>query len=150
MARSRSTWSPEQAREMAARARLKRAHNRADRLALKDPVVAAAAGSASFNDDLLQSTRARIRKLGGSIDVELLRSKVDGATIDRLASALERLAELERRLDGRPLPGTRRPSDKPAPPARPPAATPISAPRPAQVHPAPEPAPPSLTEPPDW
>jgi hypothetical protein len=52
----------------------------------------------------LARVRERIDRVDG-----LLAEAVDPLDLDRLARALSTLAELERVLDGRPLPGSRRP-----------------------------------------
>ncbi len=56
---------------------------------------------------LLARTRTRINSL-----MDAMTAETDPAKIDRLASALARLAELERQLAGRPLPGSLRPSQR--------------------------------------
>jgi hypothetical protein len=56
---------------------------------------------------------ARVRKqldmLDDEISAELRKKHPDGQRIDRLAAASSRLAEQERLLDGRPMPGSLRP-----------------------------------------
>lgn len=83
----------------------------------------------------IRRVRAQVDGLLNHIDAELDKRKADGQRLNWLASALERLAELERILDGRPLPGSRRPppleTTKPAP--RPPAM-----PQPAVASPLPK------------
>ncbi len=43
----------------------------------------------------------------------LMAAEVDPNKLDRLASAIAKLSQLERELDGRPLPGSLKPSNKP-------------------------------------
>lgn len=77
----------------------------------------------------LYRVREQIERLSDMLDQE-----EDPAKLDRLASALERLAEMERVLDNRPGPGNRRPprEDPPSSAAKP-------APRPAFTHAGPAP-----------
>jgi len=53
--------------------------------------------------------RAEVRGTLLLLRAERERRRPDASQLDRFASALERLAELERVLSGRPLPGSRRP-----------------------------------------
>ena len=68
-----------------------------------------------YTAEQLNRARARIDGLW-----KLMEREEDPQKIDRLASAIAKLADLERILDGRPLPGSRRPkaekSEKPAAP----------------------------------
>lgn len=57
---------------------------------------------------------ARVRKQLRRLD-ELMDAETDARMLERLATAMTRLAELERVLAGRPLPGSRRPSEERAP-----------------------------------
>jgi len=63
------------------------------------------------------TVRARVRDLLSHLETLLSRKAPDFSQVDRLASALERLADLERVLAGRPLPGSRRPGRDDAQPA---------------------------------
>lgn len=61
----------------------------------------------------LVRVRKQMNKVNDLMADQMDAEKPDCAAIDRLASALSRLAELERVYDGRPLPGSFRPqSDK--------------------------------------
>src|SRR5262245_61688509 len=111
-------WSPEQARKfgrLGAQARWSRPRRKPAAPAIQPEPIAADA----FRTSVLARVRARIESLLDLLEEQTNKSKPDGAQVDRLASALERLAELERVLDGRPLPGSRRPgrdNGRPAPP----------------------------------
>lgn len=125
-----ATWTPEQARQNArkgAQIRWARVRARANALAnasgngtpCPDGVAAT-----TFTTELLAGVRAQARSVLVVLEQELTRARgIDGGQVDRLASALERLADLERVLDNRPLPGSRRPgrdeARRPPPPARP-------------------------------
>lgn len=50
-----------------------------------------------------------------AIERELSSDKPDAQRVDRLAAAWAKLAEQERILDGRPLPGSRRPERQSTP-----------------------------------
>jgi hypothetical protein len=63
-------------------------------------------------DSYVAANLARVRKQLDKVAEMLLRED-DPAKIDRLASAQSRLAEQERQLAGRPLPGSLRPNNKP-------------------------------------
>lgn len=54
--------------------------------------------------------RARMEQVNEAMQAELNSDEVDAAAVDRLAAAWSKLAEQERILDGRPLPGSRRPA----------------------------------------
>ena len=71
-----------------------------------------------FTAELQAAVRARVRDILAGLQRETTKQRLDGAQLDRLASALERLADLERVLDGRPLPGSRRPPREDAPSSR--------------------------------
>jgi hypothetical protein len=63
----------------------------------------------SFSSKLLTRARARIDSI-----IEMLTLTKDSKEVEQLTRALAALAELERKLDGRPLPGSRRPvAEKP-------------------------------------
>lgn len=65
-------------------------------------------------DAYLAERLARVRKQIAMLDAMLEgqtgNDVIDAATIDRIASSIARLSELERLYAGRPLPGSRRPS----------------------------------------
>lgn len=62
-----------------------------------------------YNIHRIASVRAQIERLDG-----LMLKTTDAHKLDRLASALAKLSELERVLDGRPLPGSHRPTKAPS------------------------------------
>ena len=156
MARARSTWTPEQARHWAAVGRATRIERR--KLArLASSQAETVATSPTWEHTLLARVRAQAARMLDLMDLEACKQRPDGQRLNWLASALERLAELDRVLSGRPLPGSRRP----APEQR---ADPRGAIRPPVEPRAPAvPAPPAngneeeppaasglLAEPPDW
>lgn len=126
--------------------------------AIPEPMPAPMPEDPSFPSELKARVRAQTLETLSRLEEENARGKnVDGAKLDRLASALERLAELERVLDGRPGPGNRRPprEDPPAPrptaAPRPPAIpTPASPTTPRALEPPEPPAPRLLSEPPEF
>jgi hypothetical protein len=61
-----------------------------------------------FTTDQRDTVRAQMKRLNG-----LMKEEADPQKLDRLASAYAKLAEQERILDGRPLPGSHRPSAGP-------------------------------------
>lgn len=62
--------------------------------------------------DYLQRRLSRVREQIDRVS-DMLDAETDPQRLDRLAAALERLTELERKLDNRPLPGSRRPGKEP-------------------------------------
>lgn len=91
------------AREMAARGVLAR-----KQAALKltpEPVLT----GENYTARRLIRVREQIDRVSDMLDAE-----TDPQKLDRLAAALERLTELERKLDNRPLPGSRRPGREPS------------------------------------
>lgn len=60
-------------------------------------------------DDYLSERLGTVRKQIAGLDA-MIEGAADAQTIDRIASAIARLSELERLYAGRPLPGSRRPS----------------------------------------
>lgn len=161
MPKTAGTWSPAQAAEMWERsrqARQKRAELKAAQAALPSLCEPPLEPPASYPDRLKARVRLQVELVCSQLDKEATKAHCDGAKLDRLASALERLAELERVLDGRPGPGNRRP-----PREDPPTVRPLETPRPAALpSPAPPPSPggpsqtqtpttpPRLSEPPDF
>ena len=63
-----------------------------------------------FVSKTLARTRRQISRIQGLIEDQSESETLDCAALDRLASALSRLSELERQLAGRPLPGSYRPA----------------------------------------
>lgn len=59
-------------------------------------------------DEYVAARILRVRRQLGMLD-SLLESAKEARDIDRIASAISRLSELERVLSGRPLPGSRKP-----------------------------------------
>lgn len=103
-------FSPANAREMAARshaARKKRTIERDAAQNLAEPVSQTIADQPK-PDEFIARRLARVRKQLRRID-DLLDTETDPAKLDKLASASSRLAEQERVLSDRPLPGSRRP-----------------------------------------
>lgn len=66
------------------------------------------------DDDFVSRKLERVRLQWNSLDEmladQLSKSPLDAGAVDRLAAAICRVAELERTLANRPLPGSRRPS----------------------------------------
>ncbi len=60
----------------------------------------------------LNRVRGQIERLNERIDDLLNDDEVDAGAIDRLANALSRLQDMERIMDGRPLPGSKRPASE--------------------------------------
>ena len=83
------------------------------------------AADLSFPNLTLGRVRAQVTGILDLLDKERCRSNPDGQRLNWLAAALERLAELERVLDGRPMPGTLRPSERKPTPAPKPRAEPL-------------------------
>lgn len=100
-------FTTENAREMQARAVEARRRNaelrEAERLA-----ALVAAQTAPPASDYVAARLMRVREHIARVDGELAKAS-EALDIERLARALAALAELERVLDGRPLPGSRRP-----------------------------------------
>lgn len=117
--------------------------------ALESPAPSPAPG---FADLSLSRTRAHIHNLHQVLSVELCRNRPDAQQVNWLCKSLAELAELERRLAGRPMPGSLRPSAPATPPPAPrPPAIPSGPSRPAIEPPANEqPARLTLTPPPEW
>ena len=66
-----------------------------------------------FAEESLTRVQRHVRKLQGLIDAEL-DGDCDAPRLKQLSDALSRLAEIERQLAGRPLPGSLRPkAEKP-------------------------------------
>lgn len=81
----------------------------------KEPIVETVVKSAFALEQLLV-VRARMRDIDAALITELGKDSPEGAKrtpdankIDRLASAWSKFSEQERILDGRPLPGSRKP-----------------------------------------
>lgn len=151
MARSSATWTPEQARAMAVAsrsARIERARLKA-LLPAQVPLEPAKSPPPDFASLSLARVRAHVHNMHQVISCELTRVKPDAQRLNWLAAALERLAELERRLAGRPMPGTLKPRAQDARPAQPASVAPVLLPQPAAPAQPDPPAAPSLTEAPE-
>jgi hypothetical protein len=72
-----------------------------------------------FMNQQRDGARARMREINDAVAKELAKEDPDAQKVDRLAAAWAKLGELERTLDGRPLPGSMRPrpqrATRPAP-----------------------------------
>lgn len=111
------------ARELSAKGAIARRAKRAierNRLALIDQLLQQAvdnppvkADCEAYNLDRLLRTRKQIDLLSTRLEEELEKEVCDAMLIDRIASAIARLSEIERQFSGRPLPGTLRPTAKP-------------------------------------
>lgn len=96
--------SPEKAREMAALSHVARRENK-----MLPKLQAAIPAIPPLKCDEYTARRLlRVRKQLAQLD-DLFANETDASKLDRLASAMYRLAETERILAGRPLPGSRRP-----------------------------------------
>lgn len=66
----------------------------------------------TFEGRALARTRLQLDEVFKAFMAECSKSNPDAAKLDRLAAAQSRLAEQERVLDGRPMPGSLRPTAK--------------------------------------
>lgn len=102
------------AREFAVRsvaARKQRALERESSAAVPVAVLAQAAGSTDdYQAKRLVRVRAQLDTLDARLEAELRAAKPDSRRIKDICDAQTRLAEQERQLSGRPLPGSRRPA----------------------------------------
>ena len=107
-------FTRENAREMSAKANYVRWH-KPDPEPKPEPKAEtpAIAPAVIPEDGFAGKTLARVRKQIESL-LDCLSKEDDPQRIDRLASALGRLNEIERQLAGRPMPGSLKPSSKPA------------------------------------
>ncbi len=99
-------FTPQNAREMAVRSlesRRERKSKREDASAFPHPTPQETAPDPNY----VARRLARVREQLDRVDCMMMKEK-DPQKLDRLASAQARLAEQERILDGRPLPGSRR------------------------------------------
>ena len=94
----------ENAKELGDKGREARKRNKLARDAMPQPAI-------EVPVDYAEKTKLRVR---GMLEraCELFDHERDANKIDRLASAVAKLAELDRQLSGRPLPGTLRPAVK--------------------------------------
>jgi hypothetical protein len=107
------------AREMAARSQAARRQRTTQREAAREVAPGLPQTNPQQDDDALFIAKrlARVRKQLDRID-GMIEKETDPMKLDRLASAIARLAEQERLLAGRPMPGSFRPK-KPPEQARP-------------------------------
>jgi hypothetical protein len=108
-------FTPLTARENAAKALASRKANYLAAKATKNgqslqpPSTSVLAAETPATDEFSRARLARVRAQLNRID-DLLEAEVDPQRLDKLASAQSRLAEQERQLAGRPLPGSLRPT----------------------------------------
>lgn len=107
-------FTPQIAREMAAKGHEARRRNIAERKALFAPHFVIPGLNDSYVTERLACVRAQL----GRLDAMVL-TETDPQKLDRLASAQAKLADQERILSGRPLPGSRRPKPEREPKAQP-------------------------------
>lgn len=62
-----------------------------------------------FSSQQREIVRARLAQVNTAMESALSAVPLDASAVDRLAAAWAKLGELERTLDGRPLPGSMRP-----------------------------------------
>lgn len=132
-----SRWTPDEARS----AWQKSAQARKERAALTSLAHAAAPlpePEPDYPTRRLFRVRAQLDLVDKRILEEAVKPNPDGQLLNWLASAQERLSDQERCLDGRPLPGSRRPAPEPAAPR---AASPQAVPLPPSPAKQGEPAP---------
>jgi len=98
-------WTAEQAREYQAKAVEARAKN----TAIRESERQLAAAVEQLQNDFPKSRLARVRSQLIRLDL-MMEKETDPQRLDRIASAQVRLAEHERQLAGRPMPGSLRPS----------------------------------------
>jgi len=105
-----SLFTTANAREMAARSQAARRQRTTQREAAKENAAPQSQTNPQQDDDALFVAKrlARVRKQLDRID-GMIEKETDPMKLDRLASAQARLAEQERLLSGRPLPGSRKP-----------------------------------------
>lgn len=103
--------TPENAREFQRLGVMRRKQNQRE-LAEKELQAAIALIAPVVPDDYIATKLVRVRQHLARMD-DLLESERDPHAIDRLASAMSKLSEIERILAGRPLPGSRKPSAEP-------------------------------------
>ena len=97
----------------------------------------------SWTERRLTRTRGQLKALDRALELAL--DANDSRGIERIASSISRLSEIERKLAGRPDPGAKRPGREKGRPTSPLAG--LAAPTPADPAPSPEPISPSHSEP---
>ena len=107
-------WTPEEAREMAVRANRIRWHSdpRPPLNSVKPREPEPQVPQDNYHIGRLNRVRIQLDQLDSAITRETGKQQPDGQRLNWLASAQERLAEQERILAGRPLPGSRRPAQE--------------------------------------
>ena len=87
-------------------------HNRSQEIArVVAQLLPQAAPASGYDVRRLHRVRAQLDQLDAAITRETAKDHPDGQRLNWLASAQERLAEQERQLAGRPLPGSFRPRE---------------------------------------
>lgn len=152
MAKTRATWTPEQARawqrkatlanQLAAKARQERKRLEARAILNRPATAAGLVSGPDFANLTLARVRALVDRLLSRLAEQTDRKRIDGLRVNQLAQALDRLAEVERRLAGRPMPGSLKPTADRSRPAPPPVPRPSLPPEPPPAR--------TLAEPPDW
>lgn len=87
-------------------------------IAAETPINPAQVAEPVAGTDYQDKRLNRVRKQLGKLDT-LFRDEIDPQKLDRLASAMARLSEIERQLAGRPMPGSLRPTSKSSKPTSP-------------------------------
>lgn len=103
--------TPANAAEMSAKGHAAKAKLLEDLRQAANPVPPATDNS--YIQRSLLRVREQIEQVNKRMDEALTADVLDAGAIDRLANALTRLREMERVMDGRALPGSKRPSSKP-------------------------------------
>lgn len=103
----------ENARELQQKAAVARRLKAEERRLVRVAAIVAAQAEGYVNQTLVR-VRLQLDSLYSAFMKEVGKQSPDAAKLDRIASAQSRLAEQERQLSGRPMPGSLRPTaDKP-------------------------------------
>lgn len=102
-------FTPETAREMQKRANEARKRNKLAKLLAppEPPALTPLSPQSQYCADRLSLVRKQLARIDA-----MLFEETDPAKLDRLASATAKLAEQERQLADRPLPGTKKPDSR--------------------------------------
>lgn len=111
LANLKPPWTPETAREAAARSNAAQAVARFNRPAASLGQLTQLPPDDDYAAQILARTRKQLDLVAQSILDELAQRKPDSRRLRDLSDAQRHLAEQERILAGRPLPGSRRPKD---------------------------------------
>jgi len=128
-------FTAENARAMGAKGLVARLENKVKRQAMlieAEKQIDKALELGVFTQDRLLRVRKQLSMLDERIQAEIDKARPDGQLLDRMVSAQSRLAEQERQLAGRPLPGSLKPSSRPPKPVK---QAPTILPDPATVSP---------------